>query len=99
MAMKKKEQKKEESQDWLLTYADTVTLLMAFFVLLLSMSTMDQSKVEGFESGISEVLLKTKKLINNKTGTYLMPKSRSIDIDDFDDFKLVEYYMKKNKKK
>ena len=61
MAMKKKELEKEEAQDWMATYADTVTLLMAFFVLLLSMATMDQSKVEGFEAGISEVMLKTKK--------------------------------------
>ena len=42
MAMKKKELEKEEAQDWMATYADTVTLLMAFFVLLLSMATMDQ---------------------------------------------------------
>ena len=42
-------------------------------------------------------LLNAKNIINSKTGLYIMPKSRSIDIDDNDDFKLVKYYMKKNK--
>tara|TARA_B100000586_G_C20108833_1_gene428838 strand:- start:462 stop:1151 length:690 start_codon:yes stop_codon:yes gene_type:complete len=42
-------------------------------------------------------LLNAKNIINSKTGLYIMPKSRSIDIDDNDDFELVKYYMKKNK--
>jgi chemotaxis protein MotB len=32
--------------DWLMTYADAVTLLLAFFVLILAVSTLDQSKFE-----------------------------------------------------
>ena len=39
-------QQKEESNNWLLTYSDTVTLLLAFFVLMLAVSTIDQSKFE-----------------------------------------------------
>ena len=42
-------------------------------------------------------LLNAKNILNHKTGIFIMPKSRSIDIDDKDDFNLVDYYMKKNK--
>lgn len=48
--MGKRKQKKsggdEPEQAWLVTFSDLVTLLLTFFVLLLSMSTMDRSIVE-----------------------------------------------------
>ena len=40
-------------------------------------------------------LIKNKKLIQNKTNIYVMPKSRSIDIDDKFDFKIVSELLKK----
>ena len=58
--MKKKETKGVESDEsWLGTYADSITLLMCFFVVLLSMSTIDQHKVEQMTSGISETFSRT----------------------------------------
>lgn len=36
----------EDSKEWLMTYADMVTLLLAFFVLLLSISAMDIKRFE-----------------------------------------------------
>lgn len=45
-------------EGWLMSYADMITLLVAFFVVMLSMSTLDQRKVEQFEKNISETLLK-----------------------------------------
>lgn len=56
---KGKKEKKPEDNSWLLTYGDSITLLMAFFVLLLSVSSVDQSKVEKMTSGINEVFSKT----------------------------------------
>ena len=39
-------------------------------------------------------LIKKFKLLNSKTITYLMPRNRSADIDDIDDFNLVKTIIK-----
>ena len=44
-----------------------------------------------------QALIKSKKIVNNHTGIFIMPKSRSIDIDDKFDFDVVKKLMKKNK--
>ena len=46
--------KEPEDESWLLTYADAVTLLMTFFVLLLSVSVVDQSKFEETVEAIQD---------------------------------------------
>lgn len=53
-----KRKKKEEGSGatWLDTYADTVTLLMTFFVLLYSMSSLDESKVQQISAAFNEVM-------------------------------------------
>lgn len=42
-----------------------------------------------------QALLNLKKLINHKTTTFVMPNSRSIDIDGILEFKIVEHIFKK----
>lgn len=53
---------KEEPEDesWLGTYADAITLLMAFFVLLVSVSKVDLALYEQVAEGISEKISKKK---------------------------------------
>jgi chemotaxis protein MotB len=46
MARKKKEHAHENHERWLLTYADMITLLVAFFIMLYAMSVMNQHKFE-----------------------------------------------------
>lgn len=54
MARKKKESNNELTGDeWLGTYSDCVTLLMTFFVLLYSMSTVDAQKVQAISEAFS----------------------------------------------
>lgn len=44
----------EESEDWLTTYADAITLLMAFFVMLVSFSKIDIAIFEKVAAGIAQ---------------------------------------------
>lgn len=43
-----------EEQEWLVTYADAITLLMAFFVMLVSFSKIDLPMFEAVMSGIQQ---------------------------------------------
>ena len=45
-----------EEEDWLLTYADAITLLMAFFVLLYTVSDPNTEKFEAVTKGMVESL-------------------------------------------
>jgi chemotaxis protein MotB len=53
VAPKKKEKQSEEG-GWLTTFADMMTLLMTFFVLLFAMSTIDPVKLEQFGQSMGE---------------------------------------------
>lgn len=53
---KQKKPKKENSERWLLTYSDLITLLMIFFILLYTMSNVNQSKYEKLAKSLSESL-------------------------------------------
>ena len=44
----------KEEQSWLLTYADMMTLLFAFFVLLFSLSSPDPVKVSKMQDGMGD---------------------------------------------
>lgn len=56
MARKKKKAAESGGATWLDTYADTVTLLMTFFVLLYSMSTIDENKLKQLSEAFNEVM-------------------------------------------
>ncbi len=51
---KKKIPPADETEQWLLTYGDMVTLMMTFFILLFSMSTIDPVKMRAFADALSE---------------------------------------------
>ena len=41
---------------WLLTFNDMITLLLAFFVLIISMSSIEATKVKGVADSVKKVL-------------------------------------------
>lgn len=54
MAKKKKHEEHENHERWLVSYADFITLLFAFFVVLYATSNKDQSKAKEFEDSVRE---------------------------------------------
>jgi chemotaxis protein MotB len=56
MARKKKAAAKENAERWLLTYADLITLLMVFFVLLFAMSHTDVQKFKELAQSLHNAL-------------------------------------------
>jgi len=46
----------DSSSSWLVTYSDAITLLLAFFVMILSVSELDQGKVEALKEGLAEMM-------------------------------------------
>lgn len=51
--MRKQKPKKENNERWLLTYSDLITLLMIFFVVMYTMSTVDSQKYAQLASSLS----------------------------------------------
>jgi chemotaxis protein MotB len=49
-------QSEDDGEDWLATYADAITLLMAFFVMLVSFSKVELPLFEQVQAGIKEEL-------------------------------------------
>lgn len=54
----------DDSDDWLLTYSDMVTLLLTFFVLLLSVTDIKQAKFEALNQSLNEGMLRKEALVN-----------------------------------
>lgn len=46
----------ENHERWLLTYADMITLLVAFFIMLYGISRVEQQKLDKFKSGVQASL-------------------------------------------
>jgi chemotaxis protein MotB len=55
MAKKKKEEAHENLERWLLTYADMITLLMLFFIVLYSMSNVDSEKYKKVSQALETI--------------------------------------------
>ena len=56
MARKGKKREEPAGDGWLATYADTITLLLTFFILLYSMSTIDNKKVQQLSQAFQTIM-------------------------------------------
>ena len=83
-----------EGANWMDTYGDMVTLLLCFFVLLYSMSTMDQSKWQyiaqafsGKKGEVVNVVVQNEpNTENDPTAIYVEEEQVPGDEIDFDEF-------------
>lgn len=46
----------DSSSAWLITYSDAITLILAFFVMILAVSELDEGKVEALKEGLAEII-------------------------------------------
>ncbi|MGE5370786.1 MAG: flagellar motor protein MotB [Solirubrobacterales bacterium] len=73
MAKRKKEpEKAENAERWLLTYADLITLLMIFFIIMYSLSVVDAKKFQQVATSLSQVLAGQSPSILDTAGSSMM---------------------------
>lgn len=71
--MRKKHAEEENHDRWLVSYADFVTLLFAFFVVLFASSTVDQAKMESFAANFQSYVRHTDKNAGEGNGAADQP--------------------------
>ena len=79
MAPKKKPEEQEPgAPGWMTTFADLMSLLLTFFVLLLSFSTMEEKKVKGSSQFLAWCFGRTaKKYRGTETGCTSSPNQKT----------------------
>jgi chemotaxis protein MotB len=77
------EAEKSDTERWLVSYADYMTLLFALFVVLYSMANMEREQFKALQDTISKVFVAT-----DKTGTGIQGQSVQPDIHPQSDFEL-----------
>ena len=60
MARKRYAEEPEQNDRWLVSYADFITLLFAFFVVMYAMSSVQEQKVNQLSTSIGLALLPTR---------------------------------------
>jgi len=70
---KRQHEEKENNERWLLTYADLITLLMIFFVVLYSISQVDAKKFRTLAETLSTVFGGGRSLVGESSGTRMIP--------------------------
>ncbi len=75
MKLKHEEEHAGNHERWLLTYADLITLLMIFFILMYTISNLDKQKLAQVSASLQEALLgeKSGKIIGESPGPLMVP--------------------------
>lgn len=64
----KKQEAPENHERWLITYADLITLLLVFFIIMYSMSQVDQSKYESLSQSLNLQFNKADSILEMNSG-------------------------------
>ena len=80
---KKKEQKGPSAPAWMVTYSDMVTLLLTFFVLLISMSEIDKIRFQQAAGSLQGAfgIMRSKPDVDPESEMVIMPKFQPIQYD------------------
>jgi chemotaxis protein MotB len=84
LAFKKEIDDQENSERWLLTYADLITLLLAFFIVMYSMSQIDAKKFGQMKTQLSSIL---------RGGNTIFPKGQYAESDGSGVLKIGDLHM------
>lgn len=94
-----------DGEGWIVTYADAITLLLAFFVMILSVSDLNQGKIEALKEGLASIISgkeavtpfnDIKDALNDIVSEHNMQENVTVDIDvkgvrvEFSNFSLYE---------
>jgi len=82
MARKKKEEPHANHERWLITYADLITLLMIFFIVMYSMGRVDMAKYAAMAKSLSMVLQGQNAAILDSPGPAIIEGLSGKDLDD-----------------
>jgi chemotaxis protein MotB len=88
----------ENAERWLLTYADLITLLLAFFIVMYSMSQVDAKKFGAVSSALHKVLSGGGLLLKGDMGT-VIASTQSYVPSESQDLKVVLGKMEKDLKR
>ncbi|MEG6566810.1 flagellar motor protein MotB [Thermoanaerobacterium saccharolyticum] len=66
------EEKKENSERWLLTYSDMITLLMIFFIVLYTISTVNSQKFQQIAASLGKTFDGTNYVIGQQSGNSIL---------------------------
>lgn len=81
MARKKETKVKENKERWLLTYADMITLLMVFFIVLFAMSNIDAKKYQSLAESLNDVFSGQKAILNDPSSNIVNIKPSTSEED------------------
>lgn len=93
MKRKDQEPKKNSAPAWMTTYGDMVTLLLTFFVMLYSFSSIDSEKWQSLIKSLSG----GSSVLENVVTTTTMEGNKSFDIEQFEELYLrIKEYVDEN---
>jgi chemotaxis protein MotB len=82
MAKKKKKKEAAGAPEWMVTYGDMMTLLLCFFVLIVSFSTIEPQKKNKFEAAIQSIKKALGMPGHGKVPTDEIPKMSLVNVLD-----------------
>ncbi|WP_147566772.1 OmpA/MotB family protein [Clostridium tyrobutyricum] len=82
---KRKKGKEPDGMRWMLTYSDLITLLMIFFIVMYSMSQVDQNKYKQLSQSLKVAMGGGKTIIGTENAPSVKDNVNQIDIPERDD--------------